>query len=698
MSDLPPIPDEPPPIRWHYLDSSNQARGPFTANELQRLAAAGTITPETLVAREGDTDWRKFSEVTPEVSLPSVPPIPLMSNIGGKMHPQRLALIVASIVGAVGAFLPWVHVPIVGSIPGIKGDGRITLALFLLSLVLCLIGDKSTHINGRVRWGTVTPGFIAAVIGLWKIFQFDSAMSDMCSSVSDIKNIPFAPDFAQSIGQAVSSATSVGIGLYAVIFAGLAMPILGFSFGTSQEFTKAVNYVRGRLREIMEHWGPIAAKQLAHCWSIVRPWIVIALTWLREIIKHSGPIVAQRLAHWWAVIRPRLAWALAQVKKAYSSSPKLTVGVCALLVLSLLAWRLYPRERLVEIRPDAYLYDSKETFETIANDIKLSGSLSKDLRLKLIKDGHLLWPIGTMMGKIISENGFYGLTQVEFRKIDNTRHRFWTLPSELTPVKRWRIGEMAIMLDGVWLMTDHDLAKDGILESDEAKKKTIFDALAQKGSFKIKGNTRAKIVAADSSVSLYQVEAQQDDGTTNKFWIRSNGLMHPASPGEMQRKTSITPKQSSNSKEEGQYGKFRLGNFSYTINACTTRDIIGSGYKTTTRASNGAVFLLVHFNIVNEMDKTQTVTTDDFLIRDEKGREFRPSSTANTALLMEGETDEFLIRELQPGIEKNCVTAFELPQEAVDSLNLSLIIPEKGFFGKKQAVVKISTDDGFPEN
>ena len=140
-----------------------------------------------------------------------------------------------------------------------------------------------------------------------------------------------------------------------------------------------------------------------------------------------------------------------------------------------------------------------------------------------------------------------------------------------------------------------------------------------------------------------------------------------------------------------QYETFRLGDFSYMINECETRDSIGAGYMRRTMASSGAAFLLVHFTILNESMKTQTVAADDFLIRDAKGREFRPSSKANTALMMAGKQDDFLIRELQPGIEKESITAFELPEDVLDS-SLFLVVPEKGVFGRKHVIVKITAD------
>ena len=54
---------------------------------------------------------------------------------------------------------------------------------------------------------------IAGIIGIWKIVDFNSAMSGM-------EDNPFA--------EALSSTVSIGIGLYLVIIAGLLIPLFSF--------------------------------------------------------------------------------------------------------------------------------------------------------------------------------------------------------------------------------------------------------------------------------------------------------------------------------------------------------------------------------------------------------------------------------------------------------------------------------------
>ena len=81
------------------------------------------------------------------------------------------------------------------------------------------------------------------------------------------------------------------------------------------------------------------------------------------------------------------------------------------------------------------------------------------------------------------------------------------------------------------------------------------------------------------------------------------------------------------------------------------------------------------------------VSVTDFCITDSKKRTFTPSSDLTTELVLEHDAD-FLLKELQPGISKEAVQAFELPADAFDG-NLMLVIPEKGFLSSGKAQVKL---------
>ena len=131
--------------------------------------------------------------------------------------------------------------------------------------------------------------------------------------------------------------------------------------------------------------------------------------------------------------------------------------------------------------------------------------------------------------------------------------------------------------------------------------------------------------------------------------------------------------------------QFRLGEFSYRV--------IGSEYPqmeignrfTRVEAAPEGVFVIVHYEITNESNKTRTVVADDFILRDANGREFSPSSRATTALMMTEESKDFLLSELQPGLTKRAVTAFEIRRDSY-APGLTLVIPEKGWGGRQKEV------------
>lgn len=147
---------------------------------------------------------------------------------------------------------------------------------------------------------------------------------------------------------------------------------------------------------------------------------------------------------------------------------------------------------------------------------------------------------------------------------------------------------------------------------------------------------------------------------------------------------------SGNQREQGQ--TFRLGKYSYNIGRCFYKNSIGpSGFETF--PAGKAVFCVVHYSILNETQETQTVASDDFNLRDAKGRVFRPSARALTALIMRGANKDFILSELQPGVEQQTMTAFEIPPDATVG-GLVLIVPEKGLMSSGKAEVVLNDIDG----
>jgi len=133
------------------------------------------------------------------------------------MNKQRLAILIAAGVGALATFMPWMNVPVVGSINGTQGGGFgwITFILFAIPVVLCLLKDKTKPLEGVFLYSSIAAAIIAAGIGIWRIVEFESAMA----SISDPNN-PFA--------EALTSSMSIGFGLYLLAVAGIAVAVLAF--------------------------------------------------------------------------------------------------------------------------------------------------------------------------------------------------------------------------------------------------------------------------------------------------------------------------------------------------------------------------------------------------------------------------------------------------------------------------------------
>lgn len=134
--------------------------------------------------------------------------------------------------------------------------------------------------------------------------------------------------------------------------------------------------------------------------------------------------------------------------------------------------------------------------------------------------------------------------------------------------------------------------------------------------------------------------------------------------------------------------RFELGGFAYTLKETKARKRIGNQYFGES-ASEGGTFLVVKFTIENLGTETATVMTDDFKLLDHQGREFRTSSNATTALMMEGESQDFLVTEIQPGLKKTSVTAFEVPEDSIAN-EYKIEVPEKGFLGTGKVHVVVS--------
>jgi hypothetical protein len=141
-----------------------------------------------------------------QAAPPSPPPV---GRTG--VHVQRTWVGLAAAAGMLATFLPWINAPFLGSLAGTAGDGWITLAMFLVVLLLVLGGDRTAPVAKPIAVATSVLGVGGAVIGIWKIASLVNL------ATADPSN-PFA--------EALASAVTPGIGLFLLIGAGAAVAVL----------------------------------------------------------------------------------------------------------------------------------------------------------------------------------------------------------------------------------------------------------------------------------------------------------------------------------------------------------------------------------------------------------------------------------------------------------------------------------------
>jgi sRNA-binding protein len=162
-------------------------------------------------------------------------------------------------------------------------------------------------------------------------------------------------------------------------------------------------------------------------------------------------------------------------------------------------------------------------------------------------------------------------------------------------------------------------------------------------------------------------QAKQQGQADKRDEQKQQAANHPEAPA---------PKSAPSPKAMGEV--FDLGGFRYRIVDVVASSLIGDRYVNE-RPDGGAVFVIVTYDMENLGKESRTVAADDLTLLDSGGREFSPSSRANTALAMTEHNKDFLLSQMQPGIVRRAKTAFEVPQSSAQGLILS--VHEKGFFG-----------------
>ncbi len=121
------------------------------------------------------------------------------------MHKQRIALLIACGIGIIATFLPWVNAPFIGSVSGSAGDGWFSFTFFTIAGIICLFGNRANMIKKGQVIAVIFFALLSVALGIWKLIDI--------SSIIGRDNI-------------FSASVTPGIGLFAIILAGIALPVI----------------------------------------------------------------------------------------------------------------------------------------------------------------------------------------------------------------------------------------------------------------------------------------------------------------------------------------------------------------------------------------------------------------------------------------------------------------------------------------
>lgn len=141
------------------------------------------------------------------------------------VHQQRIAMLVLAAAGGLGVFLPWVNMPIVGSLNGtvelFTPWGWFVLALFALTMFdVSYRTDRSRPLDMKACLVAATPSLSASTLATFKMVSFHLAMEQVAFPSSDA----FSQGF---IGKAIASSVSLGAGAYLIAAMGPAVLVAG---------------------------------------------------------------------------------------------------------------------------------------------------------------------------------------------------------------------------------------------------------------------------------------------------------------------------------------------------------------------------------------------------------------------------------------------------------------------------------------
>lgn len=219
-------------MQWE-VNVQGKAAGPVSSTRLKQLADAGRVVPGDYVRAVGDREWKRAAEIdglfgrivrTPQappaipIAVPIVMPppapqaaasAPAKNQTTFAVRPQRIALVITSLIGAAGTFLPWAHIGAL-SINGTQGDGWITFVFFALVIVASLSGRLQQPLGWIATVFAVLGGAAAFCVAIEKINAFERMTAKAREDLA-----------GNAFGLLITQTTTVGNGLHLIAIAGV---------------------------------------------------------------------------------------------------------------------------------------------------------------------------------------------------------------------------------------------------------------------------------------------------------------------------------------------------------------------------------------------------------------------------------------------------------------------------------------------
>ncbi|MDR2583248.1 MAG: WG repeat-containing protein [Fibromonadaceae bacterium] len=208
------------------------------------------------------------------------------------MNKQKIALIVASGLGMLAILMPWVNVPLLGSISGKQiPDDRCWLPsiIFAIPLIIALLGDRAKPLIGNIKYAAFIPGLINAIGGIMVIANFEEIKKSFLTEIGNKAGAFLGKDamslldgLGGSIEQAAEQALkaiSVGFGIYLIIIAGIGVCLISLFakwFGNTEEPATEENDVLKNLHLLNDKFKHLPAGK--------RKLVIISLTSLALLI------------------------------------------------------------------------------------------------------------------------------------------------------------------------------------------------------------------------------------------------------------------------------------------------------------------------------------------------------------------------------------------------------------------------------